>query len=299
MSLFTVIVCTFNRSASLRGAIEGILGQTDDDLELIVVNDGSTDDTADVLTSYRGEGRLRAINRPNGGLSAARNTGLAAATGEWVIFLDDDDRPHPRWLETLAGQCDEDVGLVSCGCRSVDPDGRVLDHRSPAPHALFPEVSGVFLAGTFAVRRQLYDAVGGYAETIPTSHQTELMLRLLPELRRRGLEARAVDDALVDIEARPPGDRPLSQPRELLIGAEYLIEHHRDALAAAPAVLADYHGVAAVSAIQVGQVACGRRHFLQACRVGGWRPKQVARLALAYVPPAADRVWGRHRRLAP
>jgi hypothetical protein len=157
----------------------------------------------------------------------------------------------------------------------------------------------VFLAGAFAVRRQLYDAVGGYAESIPTSHQTELVLRLLPELGRQGLTSVAIDRALVNIETRAPNDRPLSQPKDLLTGAEYLIEHHGATLAAVPAVLADYHAVAGVSAAQIGETGRSRRHLLAACRAGGWRPKHIGRLGLTMAPPLAGRIWGRHHRPGP
>lgn len=90
MSVLTVIIPTFNRSSFVREAIDSVLGQRDvESVELIVVNDGSTDDTESVLSSY-GD-RITVISQPNRGLNAARNVGLAAASGEFVSFLDDDD----------------------------------------------------------------------------------------------------------------------------------------------------------------------------------------------------------------
>lgn len=295
MTTFTVIICTYNRACTVQGAVESVLRQSHDGFELVVVDDGSTDETSSVMAGFT-DPRVQTLTRPNGGLSAARNTGLAAATGDWVIFLDDDDRPDQSWLEVLAGYADDQVGLISCGCHHVDPSGRRIGTREPQAHPLFPDVLGVFLAGTFAVRQALYESIGGYAESIPTSHQTELILRLLPELRRQELTAVSTSEPLVSIESRAPSDRPLSQPEELLVGAEYLIERHGSTLAAVPEVLADYHTVAGVSAVQIGRFSLGRRHLIKAGRLGGWKPKRAARLALASVPPAARRVWGRHYR---
>lgn len=295
LSTFSVIICTYNRATSVKSAVHSVLDQTFSDFELLVVVDGSTDDTMAVLDAFDDD-RLTTIDQENAGLSAARNTGLAAAAGDWVVFLDDDDRAASDWLDALASATGGDVGLISCGVHHVDPSGRRLSSLMPETHDLFPDVRGVFLAGAFAVRRQLYDAVGGYAESIPTSHQTEIMLRLLPELYRQGLTAVAVDRALIDIETRAPIDRPLSQPRDLLTGAEYLIEHHGEMLATAPDVLADYHAVAGVSAAQIGEFTTSRRHLLAACRVSRWRPKHVSRLGLTLAPPLASRIWGRHHR---
>lgn len=95
--LVSVIIPAFNRAHSVRVSIDSVLQQTYRPLEVIVVNDGSTDETAEVLAGYGG--RILSIRQDNGGPSSARNTGVAHAKGEIIAFLDSDDTWHPQKLE--------------------------------------------------------------------------------------------------------------------------------------------------------------------------------------------------------
>lgn len=287
---FSVVVCTYNRAHIVGRAIRSVLEQTWDDFELIVVDDGSVDDTAALVASFT-DPRVRGVHRVNGGLSAARNTGIAAATGRFIIFLDDDDEVDPDWLGSLASVAGERTGFLSCACRMVSPDRTIQTARVAEPHPLYPDVRGVFVAGTFAVDRSILRAVGGYDEQIRVNHQTELLLRVLPELQRCGLEAAFVDRPLVSIEQRPHTDRPLRNPRSLLQGTEYLIERHGALLAGAASTLADYHAVAGVSAARLGEQGRARRHFWAAVRLQPFQVRHAARLGVSLVPSLPRRLW--------
>ncbi|OIQ20710.1 MAG: hypothetical protein BM556_01865 [Bacteriovorax sp. MedPE-SWde] len=100
--LISVIIPTFNRSDFVIKAIESVLTQSYKDFELIIVDDGSTDDTQERLSSYIAEGVVSVFKTENRGVSAARNFGLSQAKGEWVAFLDSDDIWHPNKLEVQA-----------------------------------------------------------------------------------------------------------------------------------------------------------------------------------------------------
>jgi glycosyltransferase involved in cell wall biosynthesis len=111
----TVIIPAFNCRQWIGQAIDGPLGQSVRPAQVIVVDDGSTDDTADVLAAYGG--RIRCLSQANQGVAAARNRGLAAADTEWIAFLDADDVWHPRKLELQMGaiaRCPE-LGLLGTG----------------------------------------------------------------------------------------------------------------------------------------------------------------------------------------
>jgi len=95
---FSVIIPTYNRAALVREAIDSVLAQTYPDFELIVVDDGSTDDTAGQLAPYRDRGSLTLISTRNGGLERAYQHGIAAARGEYLAFLDSDDLYFPDTL---------------------------------------------------------------------------------------------------------------------------------------------------------------------------------------------------------
>ena len=96
----SVIMPAHNRETFIRDSIDSVLAQTFTDFELIVVDDGSTDTTAAIVDSYT-DPRIRLIRQPNQGVSVARNTGLEAAQGEFITFLDSDDLYYPEFLKTL------------------------------------------------------------------------------------------------------------------------------------------------------------------------------------------------------
>jgi len=122
----SAIIPTYNYGRFLREAIDSVLAQTYPVLELIVVDDGSTDDTPQILASY-GD-RIRAIYQTNGGVGAARNRGIGEARGEYVAFLDSDDIWLPAKLEKEIAlfDADPDLGLVHCGAETFDNSGKIL-----------------------------------------------------------------------------------------------------------------------------------------------------------------------------
>ncbi len=127
--LVSVVIPTYNRALHLGAAIESALGQTYRPLEVIVVDDGSTDGTADVVATFGSD--VRYLHQPNGGVAAARNLGLRHARGEFIAFLDSDDRWQP-WK--LAAQVEllrkrPDIGMVWTDMTAVDGHGRVLHPR--------------------------------------------------------------------------------------------------------------------------------------------------------------------------
>ena len=129
--MISIIMPVYNGERFVADAIGSILMQTIAEWELIVVNDGSTDGTQAVLERFAGDPRIRLLRKENGGVSSARNAGIAAATGEYLAFLDADDTWYPDCLETyerLAKAYPQAV-LLGAAAREVDDPirQRVLD----------------------------------------------------------------------------------------------------------------------------------------------------------------------------
>ena len=167
----SVIIPTYNRSKLLRVAIESVLAQTYPNIEIIVVDDGSTDDTAEVVAQY--VGRVTYLRQANQDVAAARNTGIRAASGEYLTFLDDDDLIMPtkieRQVQVLASR--PKVGLVHCRFYYADKDGNYLYKAGLLPEGkVLPRLvcSNFVWVGAPLIRRRCFDQVGLFDEEIPS-----------------------------------------------------------------------------------------------------------------------------------
>ena len=125
--LISVVVPAYNNAPWLPRCLDSLLAQSYDDLEIIVVNDGSSDETAAVLDGYATKSdRIKAIHKENGGVTSARLWGVAEASGDWIGFIDGDDEIEPHmyaWLLENARKHDADIS--HCGHQILFPDGRV------------------------------------------------------------------------------------------------------------------------------------------------------------------------------
>lgn len=160
----SVIVCTFNGAGTIRDTLEALRRLDYPEYEVIVVDDGSTDGTAAIVAEYA----VRLIRTENRGLSAARNTGLAAATGEIVAYIDDDAYPDPHWLRYLVRTL-LDGGHAGAGGPNLSPPGggliaECVAHAPGAPsHVLLTDVLAEHVPGcNMAFVRERLEAVGGF-----------------------------------------------------------------------------------------------------------------------------------------
>lgn len=182
--LVSVIIPNFNYARFLGEAIESVMGQTYTNIEVIVVDDGSSDDSLKVARSF-GE-KVRLIEQENSGVSAARNRGIGGSTGELVAFLDSDDVWHSKKLEKQVAlfQDNEGIGLVHCGYVEIDDqDNRYNEYTDGMAGDVASEMlkyeRPVILGGGSAavVRRSVLEDVGGFDPLVTPAEDWEFYFR--------------------------------------------------------------------------------------------------------------------------
>jgi len=178
----SVILPTYNRGWILKEAIDSVLAQDFKDFELIVVDDGSTDDTGQILDSYDQD--LMILRQPNRGVSAARNRGIAAANGWLIAFLDSDDLWLPRKLSSQ-------VEFFNSNSSAVINQTEEIWIRNGArvnPKTRHQKLSGMIFEPSLALclvspsavmmKRSLFDEVGLFDEDLPACEDYDLWLRI-------------------------------------------------------------------------------------------------------------------------
>lgn len=177
----SVIIPCYNQGHYLAEAIDSVLNQTYPHVEIIVVDDGSTDNTPEVAARY-GE-RIQYVYKPNAGLSAARNTGILHATGEFLHFLDSDDCIKPEMLRMqMDAFAATPTGTVFyAGWQEVDMNGRVIaqcDAPSLSPDPFRALLSENLPVHCYSVRRAALANVGLFDVHLPACEDWDLWLRL-------------------------------------------------------------------------------------------------------------------------
>ena len=127
--MFSVIMPVYNGEKFIDDAINSVCAQTYDNWELVIVNDGSKDNTADVLKKYEINSQIKIIHQENGGVSVARNTAISASKGEYIVFLDADDVWHTNHLEVMNELITEypDAGLYATFTRTELVNGGIIE----------------------------------------------------------------------------------------------------------------------------------------------------------------------------
>lgn len=183
-ALVSVIIPTHNRADLVVRAIRSVLAQTYRNLECIVVDDASTDNTGDAVRAIQDPRLTYLRHEQSKHASATRNTGIAAAKGEYIAFLDDDDEWLPEKLAkqvALLQSLPVTVGMVYCWMDYYSDEGLVSHHHPTLKGAIFAHVLDTQPIGnssTLLVRRRVIDRVGGFDETLPRGNDGDFIRRV-------------------------------------------------------------------------------------------------------------------------
>jgi glycosyltransferase involved in cell wall biosynthesis len=262
----SVVVPTHDRAAVLPRAIESVLAQRYDRLELLVCDDGSTDGTERVVASYDDD-RIRYLPGENHGANAARNRGIEAASGDLVSFLDSDDEYHPTYLErvveTLRGEPSVCAGAFTSyrKVRGGEPYDliRARDGRVTHEDVVRANVVGGFSCTTF--RAEVFDRVGPLREDLASSQDYEFFLRVSRDHYLIGIPE-------VLVTTHSDGERISTDIERKLAGQRVIIEEYGDEIT--DARRAQHHYIRGQLYADAGEMDEAVREFADAVRTDPW-----------------------------
>ena len=180
--LVSVIIPTFNRGWILKEAIDSVLAQSFKNFELIVVNDGSTDNTLDILSLYKND--IIAVNQDNKGVSGARNRGIALSSGKFIAFLDSDDFWMPNKLSVQVDFFNTNHDALICQTDEI----WIRNNIRVNPKKRHEKLSGMIFEPSLnlclvspsavMIKRELFKTVGLFDENLPACEDYDLWLRI-------------------------------------------------------------------------------------------------------------------------
>ena len=197
--LASVIIPTYNRRQWIGECLDSVLGQTYPNVEIIVIDDRSTDDTVEWL---RGEEKYRDViihvQEKNGGASIARNTGIEMALGDLIVFIDSDDMLLSHHIETAVHAFEKfpELGLFCCDSKMIDANGNIIlagktwhdalhDAKGVDVKTGFRSLEDVFTFSNcfpgFTLRREVFEKVGGFDQSIFPADDYDLALRVVED----------------------------------------------------------------------------------------------------------------------
>ena len=180
--LVSVVVPCYNQAHFLGEAVESVLAQSYSRFEIVVIDDGSTDNTSEIAERYR---RVRCIRQDNQGLSAARNSGLRQSKGEYVVFLDADDRLLPEALQEGIEclKAHPECAVAFGPYRLIASDGSFLKQRRQPivdkdSYAALLQRNYIGVPAVVMYRRAVFESVGGFDSSVDASADADLYLRI-------------------------------------------------------------------------------------------------------------------------
>ncbi len=197
----SIVIPAYNAEQYLGETIESVLAQTFDDFELLIIDDGSTDNTAEIVSNYSlKDNRVKLISQENQGVSIARNTGIKIAKGEYIAFLDSDDKWLPNKLAAHIEHFEKtpDLGISFARVEFITFDGKSTNYFSRsrlskiAPKHLYYE-NIIITPSNVVIRRNIFDNIAGFDSNLSGTEDAELFFRIIYQ----GWKIEGIDKVLV------------------------------------------------------------------------------------------------------
>ena len=226
----SVVMSVYNGQEYLRLAMDSILGQTFGEFEFIIVDDGSTDASMDIIRSY-GDARIRVIRQQNTGIAGALNNGVNAARGKYIARMDADDISHPDRLRLQYEYMEKNhsVDIIGTQAYMINEEGDVIGKKTkPVSSYVIAkaiEYACPIIHPTYLARKEVYKELGGYREKFPPAEDYDFLLRAIDA----GKKLENLDKHLLYYRLSLVDERPV-RARCQMIKTRLVIRLHKNRL---------------------------------------------------------------------
>lgn len=289
--MISIITPTYNRAYLLPRMVESVLNQTYKRWELIIMDDGSTDNTKEVIEEY-GDQRIKYHPTKNSGAADKRNIGVELSQNEYIIFLDSDDEVKFNWLELIVKEIKEkNAAVISCGLEKFNQNGELIETKLSFKYGgLFGNFEGLFLAGTFALKKKIFIEIGSYDKFLASGHHTDLTIRLIPHIKKNHFIYSHINISLIKIHTHS-GNKIRTNNNAVFNGTMSLLKKHETLFKKNKKEHIDYLGVAAISAIKSGKLVEGKALLREAFFINPFNFKLVVRIISLELPFIRNYIW--------
>ncbi len=274
---------TANRPALLKRAIQSALLFAPPDTEIIVVDDGQKERAQDVVSGF-GDSRIHYVPHETArGGSAARNTGIKVAQGEFIAFLDDDDEWLPEKMQKQFvpfADTPHEVGFSVTGVLNVGDSGEMISEGPDGTADFLPILLTrfkAFLTSTLIVKKYVFDEIGGFDETLPSHQESDLLLRIAQKYKGFGVPEPLVRMNMQSARGEHIGG---NLPRRIK-GREMLLVKHKDLYRAHPTLLAKHYFWLGLWCRDAGEMAKAKKYFLKAFTLT-WNPRYLGHYLVVF-----------------
>jgi glycosyltransferase involved in cell wall biosynthesis len=291
LPFFSVIIPCYNSSLTIPRTIESLLTQEFSDYEVIIVDDGSTDNSNEVIKKHLQDSRLTYCFVPNSGVSAARNFGVSRASGEFLLFLDADDQLGRESLSHYYNSLSQSNSILALGTAVyVTASDRTI--KSIAPWKT-PENFGPVLCGSYCIKRDVFLATGGFDVNLFYSENSELFLRLKLSNLIAWEKIELVPAASVKIVTIERRLRAKKYSKKKYLSVNYFLLKHQAFFNTSAADFLNFKRLQAVGALFNNDYRQSRESMMQVIRRSPYSLKSYIQYLILLMPRFAKWFYGR------
>lgn len=272
--LFSVIIPSYNRAHILPQAINSVLNQTYPNWELFIVDDGSTDNTSNVVCDFN-DTRINYLKKENGGVCSARNFGVGYSKGDYVVFLDSDDFVSKDWLQHFYEKIDININpdIICSGLERVNLKTNESVFVKPSDHGKGAIGWAVVIPGSFAVKKSFLIEIGTFDEKITYGENTELFIRF------RDKKPILSYTNCFDLKYYPSEDGGSKNLMNMIASNKIILEKHDAILSTTTKFL--FNQIIGVNYLKLGNKKEASKYFIKAIKYKPFHFKTYLRLIIS------------------